>query len=204
MPYPSVADKLVASIFARDFQGSSTVAAANADDVEAIIAIAAASCNPTFDEVIDHTRRICVQACCQSIQLFLRLISVPAALHRLTAPTLGSLARRIHPPVQPAVSLSLPLAAATARARRRRRRRWHRVSMEWRVISARLGRRNFANPRFMRCSLFYRAIVNALNVRIFQSLECTPHRSSVTPLRLPAAAAVALLVAQQAAQLVTI
>ena len=82
MPYPSVADKLVSSIFARDFQGSSAATAANTDALEAIISTAAAPCNPTFDEVIDHTRRVCVQACSQSIPLFLLPISIPMPLHR--------------------------------------------------------------------------------------------------------------------------
>ncbi len=78
----------------------------------------------------------------------------------LTAPCAGSLPPRIHPPVQLAISSSLPLAAATARARCKRRRwpRWHCGSMVWRVISARLGRRNFPTSRFIRHSRIFSCV----------------------------------------------
>lgn len=65
-PYPSPADKWVFSIFARDFKGSFSVSAVLHDMSPHVPSITASS-SPTFDTVLDCTRRLCRQACLPSL-----------------------------------------------------------------------------------------------------------------------------------------
>ena len=65
-PFPSPVDKLVFSIFARDFHGP---LCQDHDDPDAQTAVPSTTFIPTFDEVVAHTRRLCSQVLSQEIVL---------------------------------------------------------------------------------------------------------------------------------------
>lgn len=149
-PYPSPADKWVLSIFARDFEHCSSAAAAILPESSPHIPLKNAPSIPTFDTVLDCTRRLCRQ-----VPAVLSLLRAPfppplLALSKSDSPSFraGAVSRCLYACVQPAKSSARASLAALPHSQHQKPcRPQHCHCLEWRVRTKRMGRRICSTAR---------------------------------------------------------